>query len=332
MFILRVSMRQLNKDPNRIPLSYEPLIKIQGLTKKYRNLTVVDNLNLDIHKSCFALLGPNGAGKTTIMLMLLGLVKPTEGTAFILGKNIIDELDCIRNELGFLPENVGFYPNSTGREHVELILSLRNKTKEKREDAELLLKWCGLKKEFWDKKVITYSKGMRQRLGIAQAFAGKPKIVFLDEPLSNIDPLGRDEFIKKLKEKKRGGTTILIASHIVSEIEQIADSVAFIDEGKLKASNTILELSQTYGINEYEICSFHNDIGKSLIELFEILSSKSDQFIEQPRIFGGKIIFRSNKLNRIKKILKDFTHYEIKPINGTLGKIYIKIFRGKNNE
>ena len=325
-------MRHLDKDSGRKPLSLNPLIKIQGLTKRYGNLTVVDNLNLDIHRSCFALLGPNGAGKTTIMLMLLGLVKSTEGTAFILGKDIFEELDCIRTELGFLPENVGFYPYSTGREHIELILSLRNKTKEKREGTELLLKWCGLKKEFWDKKVITYSKGMRQRLGMAQAFAGKPKIVFLDEPLSNIDPMGRDEFIKKLKEKKKEGITIIITSHIVSEVEQIADSIAFIDEGKLKVSSTILDLSQTYGINEYEICSIHNDTGKSLIELFEILSSESDQFIEQPRIFGGKIIFRSNNLNGIKKILRNFIHYEIKPLTGALGKIYSKIFKGKNNE
>jgi len=312
--------------------SLNPLISIRGLTKKYDKLVVVDNLNLDIQESCFALLGPNGAGKTTIMLMLLGLIKPTNGTALILGKDILKNLEDILIKIGFLPENVGFFPNSTGREHIELILGLRNKTKERREATELLLKWCGLKKEFWDKKVITYSQGMRQRLGIAQAFAGNPKIVFLDEPLSNIDPLGRDDLIKKIKEKKREGITIIIASHIISEVEQISDSVAIIDNGKIKASDTILALAQSYGLNEYEIINIHDDTKKSLIEIFEILSSKRDLFLEHPQLFSEKIIFRTNNLNGIKKVLKKFDNFEIKPINGTLGKIYIKIIKSKISE
>jgi len=283
--------------------SLNPLISIRGLTKKYDKLVVVDNLNLDIQESCFALLGPNGAGKTTIMLMLLGLIKPTNGTALILGKDILKNLEDILIKIGFLPENVGFFPNSTGREHIELILGLRNKTKERREATELLLKWCGLKKEFWDKKVITYSQGMRQRLGIAQAFAGNPKIVFLDEP-----------------------------SHIISEVEQISDSVAIIDNGKIKASDTILALAQSYGLNEYEIINIHDDTKKSLIEIFEILSSKRDLFLEHPQLFSEKIIFRTNNLNGIKKVLKKFDNFEIKPINGTLGKIYIKIIKSKISE
>ena len=283
--------------------SLNPVIKIQGLTKKYNKSVVVNNLNLVIQKSCFALLGPNGAGKTTTMLMLLGLVKPTSGAAFIFGKNIQKNLNEILNKIGFLPENVGFYPNLTGREHIKLILGLRSRTKVRREAVELQLKWCGLKKKFWDKKVNTYSQGMRQRLGIAQAFAGKPKIVFLDEPLSNIDPLGRNEFIKKIKKKKSEGITIIIASHIVSEIEQLADSVAIIDEGKIKISDTIIALAQSYGLNEYEIISINNDTKKSLVELFEILSSERDLFLGHPQLLSEKIIFRSDNLNGIKKEL-----------------------------
>ncbi len=308
--------------------SLSPLISIQGLTKKYNKLVAVDNLYLDIHESCFALLGSNGAGKTTIMLMLLGLVKPTNGTAFILGKKISKNLTNTY-KIGFLPENVGFYPNSTGREHIELLFGLRNNMKDRRKNAELLLKWCGLKKEFWAKKVSTYSKGMRQRLGIAQAFAGDPKIVILDEPLSNIDPLGRDELIKKIQEKIKEGIIILISSHIVSEIEQISDSVAIIDNGKIKASGYIFALAQSYGFNEYEINIINKNSRISLNELNEILFSEKDLFMEKPKVLSEKIIFRSDNPNEIKNNLKKYEDFEIKPLYGTLGKIYKKVIKKK---
>ncbi|MHA2131904.1 MAG: ATP-binding cassette domain-containing protein, partial [Promethearchaeota archaeon] len=142
----------------------KPVILIQGLTKYYYNQVAVDNINLEIFESCFAFLGPNGAGKTTIMLMLLGLVKPSNGTASIFGTNILNSSGKIRRQIGFLPENVGFYPNLTGRKFLKLITGLRKKGGRKENDIETYLEWSGIDKNYWDKNIKTYSRGMRQRL------------------------------------------------------------------------------------------------------------------------------------------------------------------------
>lgn len=318
----------LKKNTNIDP----PVISIRGLTKKYNQSTVVNNLNLDIQKSCFALLGPNGAGKTTTFLMLLGLVKPTDGTASILGKDILKESVKIRKNIGFLPESVGFYPNMTGREHLKFILDIKTNIKDKRENVDALLKWCGLNERYWDKKTRIYSQGMRQRLGLAQAFAGSPKIVFLDEPLSNVDPLGRNDMINKIKIKQKEGATIIISSHIILELEKLADSVSIIDNGIIKNSNTIISLAKSFGYNEYEIISdnYYTDI--KLNELNKVLLSEKDLFLSPPQIFSDKIIFKSNKPHKIKSILKEYNEFNLRPVTGTLEKIYKKVMRGGKYE
>jgi len=119
----------------------------------------------------------------------------------VLEKEILKNLPAILNKIGFLPENFGFNSSYTGRYFLELITSLRGNSNEKNELTKHILNWSGLQTEYWDKKIRTYSRGMRQRLGIAQAFVGNPKIVLLDEPLSNIDLLGREDLIKKIREK-----------------------------------------------------------------------------------------------------------------------------------
>lgn len=315
-----------------MPQILSSVIKIQGLTKEYNNKIVVDNIDLEISESCFALLGPNGRGKTTTFLMLLGLVKPSKGTAFILGKEISKNLGEIRNKIGFLPENVGFYPNLTGRSFLELIIGLRDNREEKKEIAESFLNWSGLEKDYWNKKIITYSRGMRQRLGLAQAFAGNPKIVFLDEPLSNIDPLGREELINKIREKRKEGIIIIISSHIVLEIEQLADSIAIIDKGKIRASNTIFTLAQSFGFKEYEINRVNYKTEISINDLYESLSSEKDLFLDKPKVLSEKLIFRTEVPEEINKLKTKFEDFNFTPISGTLGKIDKKIIEESNYE
>ncbi|NVM38371.1 MAG: ABC transporter ATP-binding protein [Candidatus Lokiarchaeota archaeon] len=307
----------------------EPIIKIQGLTKEYYNRVVVDNINLEILNSCFAFLGPNGAGKTTLMLMLLGLVKPSNGTASIFGNNILNSSGKIRRKIGFLPENVGFYPNLTGRKFLNLITGLRKKGGWKENDIEAYLDWSGIDKRYWDKTIKTYSRGMKQRLGIAQAFAGEPKLVFLDEPLSNIDPLGREEFIQKIRMKREEGITVIISSHIVLEIEQIADYIAFIDNGKIKASDKIYSLAQFYGFDEYEITRIDHNERITLKEVNELLSSEKDIFFDLPKILREKIIFRTNNPEKVDKILLNYKDFNFTPISGTLNELYKKIIQGE---
>jgi len=303
-----------------------PIISIKGLTKIYDNAPVVNNLNLDIYNSCFALLGPNGAGKTTILLMLLGLIKPTEGKAFIFGKDIIKNSVAIRENSGYLPENIGFNSNKTGREHLELMYRLRTEIYNVENPIESLMKWCGLNQKFWDKKIKTYSQGMRQRLGLAIAFAGNPKIVFLDEPLSNIDPIGRVEIISKIKKKQREGITIIISSHIILEVEKIIDSLALIDNGILKVSDNILTLANKLGFNEFEI--FYNnktDNSEKVQELDKILSNRKDLIIEKPTLLSDRMIIKTKYPDEIVNILANFSEFELRPISGTLDKIYRKI-------
>ena len=315
-----------------MPSAKEPLIKIQGLTKEYYNKVVVENINLEINDSCFAFLGPNGAGKTTIMLLLLGLVKPSNGTAFIFGTNIRTGSSKIRRQIGFLPENVGFYPNLTGRKFLKLITGLRNHGKINENYIESYLEWSGIEKNYWDKMIKSYSRGMRQRLGMAQAFAGDPKIVFLDEPLSNIDPLGREDFIQKIRKKRKEGITIIISSHIVLEIEQIADIVAIIDKGKIIASEKIYKLAQFHGFNEYEITRINQNNTVTIKDLSELLYTEKDLFSDSPKILSEKIIFRTYHPEKVSDIISDYEDFSFTPISGTLNKIYKKIIKGESYE
>ncbi len=310
----------------------EPIIKIQGLTKEYYNRIVVDNINLEIPDSCFAFLGPNGAGKTTIMLMLLGLVKPSNGTASILGTNILNSSGKIRRQIGFLPENVGFYPNLTGRKFLNLITGLRKKSGRRENHIETYLEWSGIDKSYWDMKIKTYSKGMRQRLGLAQAFAGKPKIVFLDEPLSNIDPIGREEFIQKIRLKREEGVTVIISSHIVLEIEQLADYIAFIDDGKIKASDKIYNLTQFYGFNEYEITQINHNESITLKELSDLLSTEKGLLSDFPKTLSEKTILRTDNPEKIVNIILNYKDFNFTPLSGTLNKLYKQIIKGESYE
>jgi len=331
---IKVFLKQMrNKDfGNLMSSTKEPIIKIQGLTKEYFNKTAVDNINLEIHDSCFAFLGPNGAGKTTLMLMLLGLVKPSNGTASILGTSLLSSSGKIRRKIGYLPENVGFYPNLTARKFLKLITGLRISGGRDENQIESYLEWSGLDKSYWDKAIKTYSRGMRQRLGIAQAFAGEPKIVFLDEPLSNIDPLGREEFIQKIRMKREDGITVIISSHIVLEIEQIADYIALIDDGKIKASDKIYNLAKFYGYDEYEITRINHNESTTLKELSELLSSEKDIFFDVPKNLREKIIFRTDNPEKIDKILLNYKDFNFTPIGGTLNKLYKRIIKGESYE
>jgi ABC-2 type transport system ATP-binding protein len=300
-----------------------PLIQISNLTKIYNGKEVVSNLNLEIPPSCFALLGPNGAGKTTVLLMLLGLIFRTTGRVRILGKEIPKELNSIRNEIGYLPENVGFFPHLTGIEHVKFFqrLKLGGLTAGDK-DPETILQWCGLEEEKWDAKVKTYSRGMRQRLGLALAFVGNPTVVILDEPLSNIDPLGRDDLIKKIRLERENGINVIISSHIIQEVEQIADNIAFIDKGRLLSSGSFIKLAIDHQYHDFEIKSKLNK-DDDANKILEFLKSNKKHLLSEPITLEDRIVFKSRE---VEKIVRELTSknkpWAIKPIDGTLIKIY----------
>lgn len=234
----------------------QKIIEITGLTKKYGKKTAVNNLNLTINKGeVFGLLGPNGAGKTTTILMLLGLTEPSSGIAMIDGKECIKHPIEVKQEVGYLPDNVGFYADMTGRQNLRFtgrMNGLTGEALEKRIDE--LLERVGMTYAA-DQKTGTYSRGMRQRLGVADVLMKDPKIIIMDEPTLGIDPEGMRELLELIRKLSReDGRTILISSHQLYQIQQVCDRVGIFVDGNLVASGRISELGkQVQKDNRYRL-------------------------------------------------------------------------------
>jgi ABC-2 type transport system ATP-binding protein len=207
-------------------------IETHDLRKIYGDKTAVRGLTLDVREGeAFGFLGPNGAGKTTSLKMLLGLAKPTSGRAFLFGAPIGDP--SLRSKIGFLPEHFRFHEWLTGKEFLEIHGKLYRMTDQALSSriAELL-DLVGLT-EFSGKHLRTYSKGMLQRIGLAQALLNRPKLVFLDEPTSGLDPAGRRLVRDMIQNLRQQGTTVFLNSHLLSEVEITCDRVAFIKHGEV---------------------------------------------------------------------------------------------------
>ena len=224
----------------------ENIIITKNLVKQYGEVTAVDHLNLSIRKGeVFGLLGPNGAGKTTTTLMLLGLTQPTSGRAFI------DGIDCSRNPVGvkkivgYLPDNVGFYPDMTGFENLVFTGEMNGLGRKEAKDlADSLLDRVGMTFAA-DRKTSGYSRGMRQRLGIANVLMKDPEIIIMDEPTLGIDPEGMRELTELIKTlSTKDGRTVLLSSHELYQVQQICDRVGIFVKGKLIACGTIDDLGR----------------------------------------------------------------------------------------
>ena len=222
------------------------IIETRGLTKRYGSVTAVDELELRVEEGeVFGLLGPNGAGKTTTTLMLLGLTEPTEGSAAIEGVDCTRDPIRVKRAVGYLPDNMGFYPDMTGRENLRMtgkMNGLRGEALETRIDE--LLARMGMT-EAADRRAGTYSKGMKQRLGIADILLKDPDVLILDEPTNGVDPEGIRELTALIRElADRDGRTILISSHQLHQIQQICDRVGIFVKGKMVACGRIGELAE----------------------------------------------------------------------------------------
>ncbi len=228
------------------------IIQTQKLTKHYGTVKAVDQLDLTVYEGeMVGFLGPNGAGKTTTLLMLMGLTIPTSGTATVGGYDIIGDSREIRKIAGMLPEGAGYYEDLTAKQNLDYISKLNDISKPEREKlANEFLEAVGLTK--WaDTKVEKFSRGMKQRLGIAEVLIKNPKIAFFDEPTIGLDPQGtkelRDLMINLNKEKN---LTIFLSSHLLHEVQQTCQRVIIIREGKLVTSDTIENLSKKLASKE----------------------------------------------------------------------------------
>jgi len=223
----------------------QPIIEINGLSKYYGSLKAVDNLHLSIGKGeIFGLLGPNGAGKSTTILMLLGLTEPSAGEARICGLNPSRDPIPIKRKVGYMPDNVGFYNELTALENLIYIGRLNGiPEKEVRQLANDMLIEVGLEAAI-NKKAGTFSRGMKQRLGLADVLIKQPEIIILDEPTLGIDPAGVRDFLELIRQlSQRQGITILLSSHHLHQVQQVCNRVGIFVGGHLLAEGNIETLA-----------------------------------------------------------------------------------------
>jgi ABC-2 type transport system ATP-binding protein len=223
-------------------------IRTRGLTRRYGEITAVDALDLEVRRGeIFGLLGQNGAGKTTTILMLLGLTEPTSGEARVVGLDPAREPREVKRRVGYLPDAVGFYGAMTGRQNLRYTARLNGLDGSSAEEAMTdALAQVGLSDRA-DDEVETYSRGMRQRLGIADALVKSPDILILDEPTTAIDPLGVVEILELLRRLVRErGLTVLLSSHLLAQVQSVCDRVGIFASGRLVGCGTVAELAETF--------------------------------------------------------------------------------------
>ncbi|WPV63982.1 ABC transporter ATP-binding protein [Chitinophaga sp. LS1] len=223
----------------------QPIIEIHGLSKTYGSLKAVDNLNLTIQQGeIFGLLGPNGAGKSTTILMLLGLTEPTAGTAHICGLNASRNPIPVKRKVGYMPDNVGFYNELSALENLKYIGRLNGIPEDEVETAarEMLIS-VGLEAAI-HKKAGTFSRGMKQRLGLADVLIKRPEVIILDEPTLGIDPAGVKDFLELIRRlNQEQGITILLSSHHLHQVQQVCSRVGIFVGGHLLADGSVETLA-----------------------------------------------------------------------------------------
>jgi ABC-2 type transport system ATP-binding protein len=250
-------------------VSPEAPIVTARLTKRYGELTAVDNLDLELRRGeIFGLLGQNGAGKTTTILMLLGLTEPSGGSARVIGLDPARDALRVKRQVGYLPDSVGFYGDLTGRQNLRYTARLNGlRGSEAEATIESVLDHVGLLDRA-DTPTETYSRGMLQRLGIADALVKDPEILILDEPTAAIDPIGVVEILQLLRQLVRErGVTILLSSHLLTQVQSVCDRVGIFAAGRLIGLGTVSELAAQFGNDTGRVeVSFEGEQGASAAE------------------------------------------------------------------
>jgi len=305
----------------------EIIIEIRELTKVYGSLTAVDHLNLTIRKGeIFGLLGPNGAGKTTTILMLMGLSEPTSGSVRVAGLDPVRQALGVKRVVGYMPDNMGFYGDLTGRENLFYTARLNGiPTNDAKNRIHQLLTKVGLQ-EAADRRVREYSKGMRQRLGIADVLIKNPEIIFLDEPTLGLDPEGTKELLNLIFELgKNEGKTVLISSHLLHQVQAICDRVGIFVKGKLVAVGSISELAKQIGseviveLKTSDMANFPTDAVKAIPGISSVQIDKE------------MIVIKSTDSEIAPKIVRELSSrnidvYHIRTRNSDLDDIYSRYF------
>jgi len=216
-------------------------IEVVGLVKRYGGKLAVDGVSLSVAEGeAFGYVGPNGAGKTTTIRSMLGLVRPTAGTIRILGRDVATDLRAVLADVGHLPGEFGLWPQLTGMECLDYLGQLQRRPPVRRQE---LCDRLELSQADLHRQVRLYSRGMRQKIGLVQAFQHDPRALILDEPTEGLDPVMKDRFVGLLDEHRRAGGTIFLSSHILSEVEQTTERVAVVKAGRIVATGATGDLT-----------------------------------------------------------------------------------------
>ncbi len=246
-------------------------IRVNGLQKSYKELHVLRGVDFEVERgTIFALLGSNGAGKTTIVKILTTLLKQDGGTAAVNGFDVASKPDGVRQSISLTGQFAAVDEILTGRENLVMIAKLRH-LKNPRQVAQDLLNRFGLT-DAADRRVSTYSGGMRRRLDIAMSLVGKPQLIFLDEPTNGLDPEARIEVWKTVKELAHNGTTVFLTTQYLEEAEQLADRIAILHEGRIIANGTLAELKKLFPLAKVE----YVEKQPTLEEIFLAIVGKKD--------------------------------------------------------
>jgi ABC-2 type transport system ATP-binding protein len=309
-------------------------IKTENLSKTYGTIKAVDKLNLEIPENVvFGFLGPNGAGKTTTVRLLTGFSRPTSGTAWVAGERVNDKNLQLQAKTGLLPDVPAFYNWMNGREFLHLVGELHNLPKtEIRTRTDELLETVDLKQAA-RRHIGGYSRGMRQRLGIAQALMNRPRVLFMDEPTSALDPIGRKEMLNLVRRLKETGT-VFMSTHILSDVERVCDLVGIIDKGHLLTVSSVSNLQKKYARSVFEM-----EFLEDATHFVETL--KKDPWLSEPELVvenGVPVVrVRATDIDRARKELPrlvtesglTLSRYEL--VVPDLEEIFVKILNGGGN-
>ena len=254
-------------------------IHVQNLSKWYGQVIGVNNLEFTLKPGVTGFLGPNGAGKTTLLRLLTGQLKPSKGTLSIDGEPVWNNHDIMK-QVGYCPEVDAFWSYLTGREFVTALVRMHGFSGSEAESrADKAIQTMEMK-EAEDKRIGGYSKGMRQRIKMAQAIAHDPQVFFLDEPLNGMDPLGRHKTIQLVKELGKQGRTVVVSSHVLHEVEQMTDTILLINHGRLLAEGNIYEIRRLIDTHPLQVsirCDNVNVLTAKLLEFDDVISVQFDR-------------------------------------------------------
>lgn len=302
------------------------MVELRGVTKRFGRVVALDNLSLVINGRVNGLIGPNGAGKTTLLNLLLGFTRADVGEAYVLGFDVRRELSEIKKRLGVLPENPGFPRSFTGEEFLVRVARLRGLS-EPIKSVEEVLKVVGLG-EAGDRSIRTYSAGMHQRLGLAQAILGEPELIILDEPAANLDPLGRIDVLDIIESYSREREVrFLLSTHILYDIEKVCDWVGIMDSGKVREQGSVEELIQKYSGQTYRIIVsdlkvFGAELAKT--DLVKSVAFKGDAVVAT---FNVGVDVYSEVIDLAKRVKVRVE--EVRPVLGSLDEVLRSVLSPK---